>query len=91
MANTITQLKTDIRTAFGANLDAATIADVRNAFVAKYPNQWQAFLTANSLTDTTANRNTFAGDSVFTFINNIVKSYRQDVLNAGAAIAPDIT
>ena len=33
---------------------------LRDRFVALYPNHWQNFLTANTLTDTAANRGRFA-------------------------------
>ena len=40
MANNIAQLKTDIRTAFTNNLDAATRTKLANRFVSAYPNHW---------------------------------------------------
>lgn len=64
MANNIPQLQTDIRTAFGAHLDAPTRTTLLTNFVAKYPIEWAAFLAVPN-TDNATNRGIFAVDMLF--------------------------
>lgn len=85
MANNMVQLKTDVKTAFGANLDAATIQKLRDRFVSAYSGQFAAFLVANSLIDTVANRNTFAVECVFNYMANI---YTGESAKANVAAVP---
>jgi hypothetical protein len=73
MANNLPQLKTDIKTAFGNNLDAATIQKLRNRFIAAYQSEWNARV-ASGTADNTANRNTFIADKMFDYIQNIFTS-----------------
>jgi len=89
MANNLTQLATDIKTAFGANLDATTIAKVRDRFVAAYQAEWLAFLAAGGLTDTAANRNTFAVTKVMDYIKAIYTAGSVKE-NEAAVPAPDV-
>jgi len=84
MANNLNQLKTDIKTAFGANLDAATIQKVRDRFVSAYQAEWNARVASGTL-DTAANRNTFAVDKVFDYISSI---YTSESAKANAATLP---
>jgi hypothetical protein len=85
MANNILQLKIDLKAAFGANLDTATIQKLRDRFVSAYPSQWQKFLADNALTDTAANRNQFAAETVFSYIQDI---YRSESAKANLAALP---
>jgi hypothetical protein len=85
MANNILQLKADLKTAFGTNLDATTVQKLRDRFVSAYPSQWQKFLADNTLTDTAANRNQFAAETVFNYIQNI---YQSESAKANLAALP---
>jgi hypothetical protein len=87
MANNLVQLKTDIKTAFGANLDATTIGKVRNRFVSAYQSEWNIRVNGG-VTDNAANRNTFAVDKVFDYMQEIYtrESNRE---NHAAVAAPE--
>lgn len=77
MANNITQLKADIRTAFGANLDAATRTELLANFVAIYPSEWAVFLQSNA--DNATNRGIFATDMLHQkyFIDQVWRAGRR--------------
>lgn len=89
MANNISQLKTDIRTAFGANLDATTRTDLLARFVTKYPAEWAAFLAVPNV-DNATNRGIFATNMLFDkYLNDEIYSnegYRAAVQAATQAV-----
>jgi len=85
MANNIPQLKVDIKTAFGADLDATTIQKVRDRFVASYQTEWNQRVATGTV-DNAANRNTFAVDKVFDYINAIYTS--RSVAESVATLPP---
>lgn len=78
MANNVNQLKADIRTAFGANLDLATRTELLANFLVEYPGDWAAFLAAGNA-DTAANRGIFATNMLHQkyFIEQIWRSGRR--------------
>jgi len=73
MANNLTQLKTDFRTALQANLDATTTTKLINRFVAEYPAEWNAYLEGGG-TDTPTNRGVFTVDRIFDIIQSIYRA-----------------
>lgn len=85
MANNIAQLKTDIRTAFTNNLDAATRTKLANRFVSAYPNHWAKYL-ADGGTDTPANRGTFAIEMIFRDMRNVFRA--GSVIEGQATLPP---
>jgi hypothetical protein len=84
MANNLVQLKTDIKAAFAANLDATTIQKVRDRFVSAYQSEWNQRVATGTV-DNAANRNTFAVDKVFDYINGI---YQGESAKANQAALP---
>lgn len=68
--NNIPQLKTDVKTAFAANLDATTVQKLRDRFVALYQSEWNV-LVASGTADTAANRANFAIGKVFDYIQSV--------------------
>jgi hypothetical protein len=78
MANNITKLKSDIRQAFATNLDAATLANIADAFVNTYTREWLEFTQQQGNADTPANRMQFAFNLWMKFAMNILESVTKD-------------
>ena len=80
MANNISGLKTAIRNAFMANIDAATRVSIADAFVKFYVREWVEFTQQQGNADTPANRQAFAFNLWFKFslamLENVTKQLK---------------
>lgn len=90
MANNIDGLKTAIRQAFTANLDAGTRTKLIDRFVSAYQEEWNARV-AGGTTDNATNRGIFASDKVFDYVQNIYRSGSSRELQAAVPQPETIT